>query len=229
MIVSRRALQAASAIAKVEKNSPIAGNVCIECTGEVIALNRNVLFIVEPVSKEMKGKIPLKEVGFQKRIVLPLATVETICKAVPRDTMFKGLLEYVNIECKDGLAIVVTLTDGKKQHSINCSRSGIEWVNWRKTFQDFKTEEMFGHRVVWNRKRLASAVEAVEIACQYDGEFSPVFIHTGTKRTILRSINELTGQRIVCIFSESECQWLEENEWELSLKSEKKKLKLVLK
>lgn len=228
MIISKRIIYGAAMVAKIEKNNPVVNNVCICKDGTIVSCCRDILLISSPVSEVIKSKLPIQDTGSfnMDEICLTSESVIELCRSIPKDILFKGLLEHFNIETyKESLSCQLVFTDGKKQHTVKINRYGGEYINWRSLIGSFKP--VISGKIVWNRKRLRLAIDAIENCCQYDGEFSPVFIEHGEGKTILRGVNELTGQKTIAVFNNlqfDENNFCNKDFWESKLFGEKRKI-----
>lgn len=214
MFVSRDILAGALSIA----TKGDIGFIAIEPDGTVVALNRMIIYAGQPVTKEMITRIPLdNSPSVSETIYFSVGMIENIIKSISRDTLFKKVLEHADLSCKvDTLEVTVTITDGKGKRTLRINRSKVRtFPQWRAAFNtSFIAAPR--ERFIWNRKRLCNAVKGIELACQYEGEFAPVFIAVGKSTTVWRVSNELTGQRVLLSFAESEVEggYPEYNAWE---------------
>ena len=206
------------------------GTVFIDTDGSVVTSNRMVLFCAEPVTAGVAGRVPFGGlVPLGRAVSLAGASIEALWKGIPRDTMFKGLLEHADLTLGEGGLVKVEVRAGTQSsfselRGLGNSR-GLE--GWRRFVADTwaTRDREEGRRVVYNRAKLGSAVEAVEAACRYDGAFSPIFVyHCEKKKIVWRCTNELTGQRVWIVFSWSEINeaWPELNPWENGFTVKKK-------
>jgi hypothetical protein len=235
MIIAKDALAGAISIAQSDKLIPALSHIAIEPDGTIIAMNRNIVFACEPVKETFAKKVPIenKEHIPHERIYFTIETAQTILKSIPRDNLFKKLLEHAVIITKqDSLATEVYTTDGRERHNIRVHRAQVRmFPDWKMAFAGKMGEQKVNKHVIWNRKRLQGAVAAIENACKYDGEFAPIFLFMGDQRVLWRSVNELTGQRMLIVFSDSEIEggWMELNDWESNLLSQRKRIDLKIK
>jgi len=210
------------------------GTVFIDVDGTVVTSNRMVLFVAEPVKKEVAGRVPFGGlVPLARPLSLAGEAVEALWKGIARDTMFKGLLEHADLTWGEKGEVKAGVRNGTQSSFLELralgNSRGLE--GWRRFVGDTWATAVsagagyVGGRVIYNRARLGSAIEAVEAACRYDGAFSPIFVYHCEKKKILwRCTNELTGQRVWIIFSWSEINeaWPELNLWEKGFAEKKK-------
>lgn len=221
MILSKASLGVA-AIAAVDKAIPALGNICICADGSAIALNSAVIVAVGPVENRVRDAVPLDKGpdGFlpSDQIILSADAARTIVKAMPRDTLFKGLLEHVSL-ARSGEQISAQVTDGKRKTNTLFNRASQRWVEWRSIFRRVLRAPVAGVVYV-NRRRLENVLDTLRAVCPYSGEFSAVKITMGTDGSMsLRAVNEMTGQRVVIGFAGStSASWPEDTTWEKGLR-----------
>jgi hypothetical protein len=215
MIISKNSLQVFN-ICAPDKTNPAMNCICIESDGSVVASNSKVWCWVSPLKKERVALVPLQGKGGESgsgRIILSSSSVEKILKAIPKDTQYKGLLEHANIErvILGQPLVVVTTTDGKQTHSINVNAMGFKYPEYQKLFSDAWASCQYifdsGKRdgVCLNRKRISNVCTVVDKVCSYDGQFAPTWWYFAEDRSVLmKSVNELTEQRIWCLFGASD-------------------------
>lgn len=212
MLVSRDALAGALAVAKTDEGASLLGFIAIEPDGTVVAMNKRTVFAAQPVLASTGAKVPLEEsdTPLEGTLYLSCDSVAAIVKAIPKDTLFKKLLEHASIRTvSNSASVIVETTDGKEKHTLRVNRARLNsYPDWRKGFtavwQQAASAPPSAQQLAWNRKRLVAAVEALELACKYDGEFAPLFITLGRGMVLWRGVNELTGQRLLITFAESE-------------------------
>jgi hypothetical protein len=197
-----------------DKSNAALNCICIEPDGSVVASNSKVWAWVSPLSDARASLVPLPAVGLNTRIMLSAGNVEKILKTIPKDTQYKGLLEHCDIARveENRPALVVTTTDGKQTHAINVNAMAVRYPEYRKLFADAWASHMVicneGYRVVsqcLNRKRISNVCTVVDKVCSYDGQFAPTwwfFAQDGS--VLMKSVNELTDQRIWCLFGASD-------------------------
>lgn len=233
MIVSKAALQAATLCA-ADKDVPALSMIQIEPDGTVVAANGKAIIAVSPIMAKIREAVPLPDKDrMDEGVVLGLDTVRDLVKQIGKDTQFKGLLDHVSLRLvepgKPG--IVATTTDGKRRTETTIRRIRETGIDWLPKLREAFGEPMAlggGGKWVVNRLRLRSVVDTLDRVCPYSGDFSPVFwtfFQSGT--AIVRTENELTGQRAVVILSGiageqiEDGDWLDLNDWEKRLASGK--------
>jgi hypothetical protein len=161
--------------------------------------------------------VPLDDYAVGGRIVVSAGAVEQVLRAMPRDTQFKGLLEHCDIELPEpgGMDVVVHLNEsGKRRHQIHLKRMNFDYPDYQKVFRDNwaerRQQQCRSEYVCLNRKRLSNIVAVMDRVCNYDGAFAPTWWSGGIGGSVfMRALNELSGQRMVCLFSGSDTGWLE--------------------
>lgn len=191
MILSKGNLQVVQ-IAQDDKNIPGLDNVLIESDGRTIAVNRNTVIIVAPVEDKVRKAVPLAEMPLDKSIVISSETIKEVVKNIPRDTMFKGLLEHCDVDSEG----VFTITDGKRKKRITGRKYEKEFVDYQRLLG--KGEVVYS--VALNYKRLYSLLGAInKIAPDVVGE-SIVFIEfTSDDKMVLRARNMKNKQEVFVI------------------------------
>lgn len=232
MILGKNNLQI---IDMVKSDIPALNNLFIDIDGSTCAVNNKSLIVVEPVKKEVKEIIPLKENDKdeeRERLVIASDSIKEVIKNISKDTTFKGLLEYVNAEVyKDsggGENINFTLTDGKRRKQISTRKGNNDFVKYKDTLRSaFRRRN--GVRLVLNRKVLMKMLSVIDKVCPDGSGYSPVYIEfTEDNDLIVRSERLSTGQRVIGLIASVEQEsggWLKFNRWERMLLKIKKRRK----
>jgi hypothetical protein len=216
MIISKSSLDAAK-LASVDKAVPVLNNLCIRPDGGVVAANGKSMIFVSPVLKEIKEKVPLEEHENLEDVVLSLETVGELMKAVPKDTMFKGVLEHLEVrETGTEGEVLVKVTDGKRHKDIRCKGFGRRFVDTDRILDEVLGSQELG-RVAVNLRRFLTVVEVLVKVCPDNSGEVPLYLEFYEKATILRTVNIKTGQRAVAIvynYRPDSLVWMEESDWE---------------
>lgn len=216
MLISKSSLEAGR-LAAIDKGVPVLNNLCLRTDGSVVAANGKSMIFVSPVPKDIASKVPLKQEEVSEDIVLSLETVGELGRAVPRDTMFKGVLEH--LEVRDGGAegeVLVKVTDGKRHKDIRCRSYGRRFIDTERVLGDVLGSRKLG-QVAVNLRRFLSVVETLNKVCPDGSGEVPLYLEFYEKATILRTVNLKTGQRAVAIvynYRPDALTWMEESEWE---------------
>ena len=199
MIVSKGNLQVHE-IAMADKAIPALGWVCFTKEGVSVAANGKSLLIVTAPKKEVVSGVPLDNSTVTGDLCIPFETCKEVLRGMPKDILFKGLLEHVDIS-KDG---VFTLTDGMRKRTIAAKVYEREWIKWRDIA---KRAEEPGVRCVMNRKRLLLLLDTLDTIC---GDSEAVYLQIGKDVMSVRAQNDRTGQRAVGIMNlYKEAEWLD--------------------
>lgn len=97
-----------------------------------------------------------------------------------------------------------------------------KYIDYKKVFAEAardRLKECTG-RIVLNRKRTALTMDALDMICPYDGDFSPVFWEFAGKNVCVRAENKLTRQRMLIRFSSVEhlqSDWMQPDAWDSKL------------
>lgn len=220
MILSKTGLQ----VLLVTKNDkiPVLNNIHIRKDGTTVGSNGKTILAISPVGKvpreTLKDRIGDDEL--EEGITVAEETAKDVLKNIPRDVQFKGLLEHCNVKPTGERSVEFTMTDGKRPKSIKGKRWTRAYIQFEEVFKrvtDMKKEV----RVVLNRKRLMSLLDAIDKACPDSTGNSPVYIEFSAENDIVvRSMNYANGQRafgVMQSYKGAEGNWLEETQWERSL------------
>lgn len=209
--------------------------VSIEPDGTIVASNRMLLYVCEPVRPEVMVRIPF---GDHERLAGPAVFmkdhIETLFKAIVRDNLFRGILEHASLTLGEGPLIDVEVRNGQQSSSFELRRVNRPIGDWKGLLRSVWQGTALGGdgKFIYNRARLEAATEALSCACKYDGQFAPVFVErSGTDKVLWRSVNELTGQRCWVVFTSAETRegWLKLDSWEQSVVEPKPKPKITRK
>jgi hypothetical protein len=199
-------------------------DVCsIEPDGTIVASNRLLLYISEPVKTEVLNRIPFGDHNpLKEACIFPKSAIEMLFKSIQKDTLFKGILEHASISLIDRPLVNIETRSGTQSQHFELRRINRPIGDWKKVFMETwqGTALPSPQRFIYNRARLESACNALSAACKYDGQFAPVFIEpSGQNKILWRSVNELTGQRVWIIFTSTEIkeEWLSLGNWEKSI------------
>jgi hypothetical protein len=209
MILSKASLSIVE-LTTPDKDVPVLDCICIEPTGVTVACNRNIMVAVLPLTSETIKNVPLDDTGrLQAQMVLTSETTRAILKTIPKDRLFKGALEFCDIDNKG----MVTTTDGRQRHTMQIAPVRVRFPGYRTEFrtaicgqEDWITtkneKQMGGTKFITNRKRFRAFVETLEKVCPYDGDFSPMqFDFSSSDYVVARSRNELTNQAVIGIIA----------------------------
>lgn len=196
-----------------DKAIPVLNNVCIDKNGSTIAANGKVLIAVSPVPDNIKKNVPLQESKSSESVVSS-ETIKEVLKQLPKDMNFGGLLEYCDFD--NG---TFTSSDGRRKKKIEAKIYSRDYIPYNKIFRRASGKK--SHRIVLNRKRLASLLKTIDKICPDSSGESAVYIEfTNENDIILKSINHHNGQRCIALmtsYKNIEGNWLEADEWEVKL------------
>jgi hypothetical protein len=206
----------------IDKAIPVLNNVCIEEDGSTIAANGKVLIAVSPVNEKIKQNVPIEENKSGKSVVSS-ETIKEVLKNIPRDILFKGLLEYC-----DYSKGTFTSSDGKRKKKIEAKLYSRNYITYEQMFK--KTCNKKSHKIVLNRKRLINLLQVIDKVCPDSTNESAVYIEfTDDNNIILKSVNHNNGQRCLALmtsYKNIEGKWLEADTWEKNLSKKKTAKKL---
>lgn len=191
MILSKGNLQVVQ-VAQDDKQITGLNNIHITKDGCTVALNKNTVIVISPVSDKIKKVIPLEETEIREAMTISAETIKEVIKNIPRDTMFKGLLEYCDVD-KEGTFVI---TDGKRERKISGKKYDREFVDYKK----FMKEGNITFRAVLNFKRLSTLFSVLNKICpDVVGESIVLLEFTDDNKVMLRATNMKNGQQVVII------------------------------
>jgi hypothetical protein len=222
MLINKSILGGALAVCQVDKEFPQLNCVCIEPDGTIVARNKMVLYAAEPVLPAQAAKVPFGDKEpLKERIILNAEGAQQVFKAIQPDKLFRGTLEHAALTLQIDLqGVLCEVRDGQRTHTLNLRRIRQDFGEWRSLFRETYSNRKPLNEIVFNRKRLGAALAAIEAACRYDGSFSPLFAECAAgNRMLWRAQNELTGQRVLVLFTHAEIneKWPELDAWEQML------------
>jgi hypothetical protein len=233
-IFNKNMLAGAIEIARAEKDDPGLGCILLEPSGEVAACNRWAIYVAQPTNQKIVKSLPFSsDKPLENSCAISIAQMINLCKAIPVDRQFKGMLEHVSI-VTEGQSVHCEFNDGRSvvKQKLCCSRIVPGLLNWKTRLKEIVDSVGLegNHNFVFNRSRLLSVINAIEASCKYSGEFafiSQVKFATGY---IWKSLNELTGQTIICAHVlPSASGSPEKSEWEKGLFEMKSKIMITVK
>jgi len=155
---------------------------------------------VLPLEPGTVKNVPLEDSGrLQQQTVMTSETVRAILKTIPKDRLFKGALEFCDIDNTG----VVTTTDGRQRHTMQVTPVKVRFPDYRTEFKTALCGSIVQSiSVMTNRRRFRAFIETLEKVCPYDGDFSPMlFDFSSSEYVVARSRNELTNQGVVAIIA----------------------------
>jgi hypothetical protein len=223
MIINKGNLRIAS-LTTADKQIPVLDNVFISKLGTTVAANGRCVIAVSPPPKEIKKTVPFDESLNETGFTVSRESIQQVLKAMPKDTIFKGLLEHCDVK-DTGESAVFTFSDGKRLYKIEGRKYGRDYIDYRSLFQDALSKEVVKLFVV-NQKRLLLLLKTIsEITEDASGE-SPVCISINVDDDIvIRAINRKTNQRVLALmtaYKGAEKEWPTETPWEYNFRVHKK-------
>lgn len=230
MIISKAALGVAVVAAK-DSAVPMLGYVRFETDGSIIAAARNMIVVVGPVPEEVRKEVPLyrRETPVSAGFCITGETVKKVSTAIGVDKLFGGRLEFADVTAPDSQGrCIFTLHDGRREQKIEArARIEKEWVPWRDIVKEALsgrrgTLAVEGERTILNRVRLRMMLDVIDKAApDRGGGESPAYLEfTGKDDIIVRSVNYVTGQRVIGVMTSYKGGvgvWLKESDWERRL------------
>lgn len=212
MIVSRGALAAGAAVAKVDGEP-----VVVRADGAVLALNRFVALTVGPLPAAHLQRVPLTATTVTESLHLEAEVATGIVRDIARDRRFGGLLEHADMRIDGADRVEVEMTDGVRRRTQvlkRLPRTGDAEAIRREIYQTTGQS-----RVVLNRKRLQAALDALDAAAPDTTGEAPVWVEFDAERNavLLRAVDYRTSQRSavrVQGYRAEAGKWLERDGWE---------------
>jgi len=217
MILSKQSLYSHELVG-ADKAVPMLNNVHVSIDGTVVSSNSQGMLAIEPVRKEMKDNIPLKDNFLKKSLTITLDSVKELIKNLPKDTLFKGLLEYVSIQWDNKREhFFALITDGHREQKIELNVFDRGYIKFGQMFKKICSAKKV-HKIVVNRKRLIKMLQTIDKVCPDKTEDSLIFIElTDVNGIILKSINHKNGQRCLGVMNSykiENIEWPEPSLWE---------------
>jgi len=222
MIISKSSLQ----VLLVTKNDkiPVLNNIHIREDGTTIGSNGKTILAVSPVGAEVRNTLKdrIGDDPLSSAITVAEETAKDVLKNIPKDTQFKGLLEHCNVKIdpESDRGVEFTMTDGKRPKVIKGKRWMRDYIQFEDVFKRVAATRK-EVKIVLNRRRLMSLLDAIDKACPDSTGNSPVYIEFSDQNDIIvRCVNYVNGQKVMGVmqsYKGIEGQWLEEGEWERSL------------
>lgn len=231
MIISKTSLQ----VLNITNNDkiPVLNNVHIRKDGTTIGSNGKTILAVSPVGTEVRKTLRdrIGDEELKDGLTISEETCKDVLKNIPRDIQFKGLLEHCNVKEVDAISVEFTMTDGKRPKTIKGKRWTREYIPFEEVFKRVMSS-IKNVKVVLNRKRLISLLEAIDKACPDSTGNSPIYIEFSKDNdVIVRAMNYGNGQEVIGVmqsYKGAESSWLEESKWEKSLCGEKQLKKPIV-
>jgi hypothetical protein len=216
-IYHKSMLAGAAAIASVEDDSALR-TVLIEPSGEVVAACRWAYYAASPTLPAIAKSLPISDAPLRRSACVPVAQVSALCRAVPNDRQFKGMLEHVSISQVEGNTLLAVYNDGKGNPSVTLRSARIngELLAWRRCFASLGKPVVSLSEFVFNRRRLDTVVSALGMACRYDGEFDFIAQKPFANGYVWVARNGQTGQSVTVAWTLPTAK-VETNEWEKKL------------
>lgn len=212
MIVSRGALAAGAAVAKVDGEP-----VVVRTDGAVLALNRFVALAVGPLPAAHLQRVPLTATPVSEAMHLEADVATGIVRDIARDRRFGGLLEHADMRVEGSDRVEVEMTDGVRRRTQVLKRLPSAGDGEPVRQEIYQTAGVT--RVVLNRKRLQAALDALDAAAPDTTGEAPVWVEFDAERNamLLRAIDYRTSQRSavrVQGYRAEAGKWLERDSWE---------------
>lgn len=221
MIVGKGNLQVLHVAGK-DKDVESLDNMHICEDGSTVGCAGNIVFAMSPVRLQVKEKLKqLTETPLRKGVTLGIDFVKKLIKNMPRDSMFKGILEHCDIEDMGGPNVKATFHDGQSPFSIKGKKYKGTYAPFKKILQRILgNKDVNSKKIIINRSRLILLLEAFAKTGSV-GDQDIVFLEfTKGDDIILRGVNEKTGQRLLATmktYKYQENKWLKHERWEKKL------------
>lgn len=167
--------------------------------GSALATNKKVFMAVEGVPADKREQVPLRgaELGTGS-ISMSDSTAKEILKNVPRDKLFQGALEHIDVSASEGEGdFTAETTDGRRARTMRCRALGKQMPPGPMVQRILETLDR-GTVLCLNRKRLLLLLDAMEKVAEDSSGESPVWIGLGKDGDVaLRCVDWSTGQRVL--------------------------------
>jgi len=199
MILSKASL-AIEKIANVDD-----GPCTITQDGAIAGSARRAAMVVTPLEEKQRDAVAkvLPPQKLKGETNLAARTIRDMDKLIPKDSTFKGLLEYCDVTDLGDDGVEVTSTDGHRVQSIRArrARKRVDVGAVMRAMVEVVTTRHVATFVV-NRKRLMALLDALNRACPDSASASPVWVSIGDDGdVVLRAENRATGQRAWALMS----------------------------
>jgi len=166
--------------------------------GSAVATNKKVFMAVEGVGYKERVNVPLKgeELGMEA-VSMSDGTAREILKNVPRDKLFRGILEHLDVTVEGEGDFTAETTDGRRSRTIHCRAAGRRMDPKPMVSRILGVLDR-GTVLCLNRKRLLLLLEAMERVAEDATEESPVWIGLGEGGDVaLRCLDWATGRSVL--------------------------------
>lgn len=193
MILSKGALAAAGAVAKVDGLPVI-----IRREGGVVGIARRALVEISApraaVKQSLRGVFPEGVEELAEDCGISSEAAGEIVKAAPsQDRLFAGLLEHVSLTEQGATEVHAEVSDGKRRKTVLVKRVPRLPPGWREEVEKVK-EQSRGHYVaVVNLRRLQAVLDAVMAVAGKAGDEVAVRITIGDEALGLEAEDPRTG------------------------------------
>ena len=195
-----------------DKSIPVLGNIHVLPNGTTMASNGRAILFVEGVKEKVKESLTLKETKGES-VTLPLEVVNEMIKSIPRDGLFKGLLEHADVDVKREV-IVVTTTDGKRNRLMEFKVYLRKWIDFKSVVRYYARGTRVTE-VLLNRKRLLGLLETIDKVCPDSSGEAVIAIEIKDNGVIaVRGENRRTGQSVLGIINVIKGVWDRNKVWE---------------
>jgi hypothetical protein len=214
MIFHKSILSGAIEIARSERSNELYRGVLLQRDGTVISASENARFIAEAAHAEL----PFVKTGaLRENVAITYEQLNNLVKMIPQDKQFRGALEHVDISSQEGNILDAVFNDGHGEAHLQMRaiKPSAILTGWRDELRQLGVGRIGQHEMVFNRSRLKGVLNALELACKYDGEFSYIVQRPFENGYVWRCVNELTEQTILIIFTMPQVEdILKFGEWE---------------
>lgn len=211
MIVSRKQLL-------LERIVDDNGMLQLNADGSACATNKKAFMAMEGVPAARREQVPLPgaELGAPS-VSMTEKTAREVLKGVPRDKLFQGALEHVDVYAESSEDFRADTTDGRRSRTVRGRSIGRTFVPEPMIQRTLSTLDR-GRVVCLNRRRLLRLLETMDrVAEDVTGE-SPVWIGIGENGDVaLRCVDWSTGQRALgymTAYRDEGAKQPEGSEWE---------------
>lgn len=184
--------------------------------GSTIAANSRTLIAVSPVEKGVRENLTfLKGSEHDEAGTITAETVKSVLKYMPKDLLYKGLLEHCSFE--EGK---FSIHDGKRTQRVEAKLFDREYINYKEAFEKIGKAKV-KNRIVINLKTLLTTLQVIDKIAQNTTNDNPIYIDiTEDGHLVLRSLNYRTNQRVIAFtsaYKQEETKWMAWNLWERRL------------
>ena len=220
MILSKNNLLVHLATGK-DKDVPVLDNIRIENDGSTVGASATGIVVCSPVSDDRRRQVRMVlGESDSSAVTVSSGTVKSLVRNMPKDTMFDGALEHVDVKADGNGSVLFKTSDGVRTMDVEGKTYTREYIPYKKVLRS-QLSATVTSKVIVDGVKLRAMLEAVNKITD-GGELYLSF--TDENDVIIRGQNLREGQRVVGTMKSYEGKgavWLEGDAWERGLSTQK--------